>query len=156
MSVSTAVQNCIIRQGIHYDVISHTATGDSMHTANAAHIPGDQLAKSVMLEDDGGFLMAVVPATHRVEFGTLRWQLDRRLGLTTEENLDRLFPDCQPGAIPPLGPIYGLETVLDESLAECEDIYFEAGDHRHVVHVSGQDFLKLLEGSGRGRFSRHV
>lgn len=156
MSVSLAVQNCIIRQGIHYDVIRHPSTRDSMHTAEAAHIPGDQLAKCVILEDESGFLMAIVPATHRVELGALRRQLSRRLGLATEEELAGLFTDCQPGAIPPLGTAYAIETVLDESLAECEDIYFEAGDHRTVVRVTGKDFLMLLAGSRRGRFSHHV
>lgn len=156
MSVSVVVQNRIIREGIHYDVIQHPSTTDSMHTAEAAHIPGNQLAKSVILQDESGFLMAVVPATHRVEFGALRRQLDRRLGLATEQELAGLFTDCQPGAIPPLGTSYGMETVLDESLAECEDIYFEAGDHLNVVHVAGKDFLMLLTGSKRGRFSHHV
>ena len=156
MSVSVSVQNCIIRQGIHYDVIRHAFTTDSMHTAQAAHIPGDQLAKCVMLKDESGFLMAIVPATHRVEFGALRNQFDRRLGLTTETELAGLFTDCQPGAIPPLGTAYGIEAVLDESLAACGDIYFEAGDHQNVVHVSGKDFLMLLGGSKRGRFSHHV
>jgi len=155
MSVSVAVQNCMMRLGIHYEVIRHSSTSDSMHTAHAAHIPGDQLAKSVMLEDELGFLMAVVPATHKVELGTLRRQLNRRLGLATELELAELFTDCKPGAIPPLGTAYGIETVLDESLAECEDIYFEAGDHRDVVHVTGKDFLMLLAGSRRGRFSHH-
>ena len=156
MSVSTTVQNCIIREGIHYDVIGHPSTRDSMHTAEAAHIPGDQLAKCVLLEDETGFLMAIVPATHRVELGALRRQLSRRLGLATEAELGGLFTDCQPGAIPPLGMAYGIETVLDESLAECEDIYFEAGDHQNVVRVTGKDFLSLLAGSRRGRFSHHV
>ena len=156
MSVSTTVQNCIIREGIHYDVIGHPSTRDSMHTAEAAHIPGDQLAKCVLLEDETGFLMAIVPATHRVELGALRRQLSRRLGLATEAELGGLFTDCQPGAIPPLGMAYGIETVLDESLTECTDIYFEAGDHLNIVRVTGKDFLKLLVGSRRGRFSHHV
>lgn len=156
MSVSTAVQNCIIRQGIHYDVISHPPTTDSMHTAGAVHIPGDQLAKCVLLVDEFGFLMAVVPATHRIEFAALGRQLNRRLGLATETELTGLFTDCQAGAIPPLGTAYGIETVLDESLAECEDIYFEAGDHLNVVRVTGKDFLRLLAEPKRGRFSHHV
>ncbi|OGT80088.1 MAG: hypothetical protein A3H91_16885 [Gammaproteobacteria bacterium RIFCSPLOWO2_02_FULL_61_13] len=156
MSVSTTVQNCIIREGIHYDVIGHPSTRDSMHTAEAAHIPGDQLAKCVLLEDETGFLMAIVPATHRVELGALRRQLSRRLGLATEAELGGLFTDCQPGAIPPLGMAYGIETVLDESLTECTDIYFEAGDHLNIVRVTGKYFLKLLVGSRRGRFSHHV
>ena len=156
MSVSTVVQNCIIQQGIHFDVIEHASTDDSMHTAAAARIPGDQLAKSVVLKDEFGFVMAVVPATHRVDLGALSRQVNRRLGLATETELAPFFTGCQPGAVPPLGSAFGMETILDESLAGCEDIYFEAGDHRNLVHVQGMEFLLLMAGSRRGRFSHRV
>jgi len=156
MPVSTTVQNSIIREGVHYDVIRHASTSDSTHTAKEAHVPGDRLAKSVMLEDDDGYVMAVVPATHKVELGALRKMLNRRLGLATEAELGELFQDCDVGAIPPLGKAYGIETILDESLTGCNDIYFEAGDHRDIVHVSGDDFLRLMGDARRGRFSHHV
>ncbi len=156
MTMPASVKEYLRQQGVHYDLITHMHTGDSMRTAGAAHVPGDLLAKSVMLEDETGYVMAVVPSTHRLDLGVLRQQLDRRLGLATEAELGDLFRDCERGAVPPLGAAYGIEMVVDESLARCRDVYFEAGDHVDLVHVSGEDFLRLMEGARRGQFSHHV
>ena len=155
MSISVAVQNSIIRQAIHYDVVRHSWACDSSHTAQAAHVPGDRLAKPVMLEDDNGYVMAVIPATHRVNLGTVGKLMKRRLGLVTETELGDLFQDCEVGAIPPIGPAYGIETIVDEGLLDGNDVYFEAGDHCDLVHVSGNDFHKLMGNARAGQFSRH-
>ena len=109
-----------------------------------------------MLEDDKGFLMAVVPASHKVDLGAVRRQLNRELGLATDRELVELFKDCEPGALPPLGLAYGIDTILDESLVDVPDIYFEAGDHRVLVHVSGSGFLKLMANAPRGQISHHA
>ena len=153
MTVSATVQSYLGSQGVHYELIAHDRTGDSMHTAQAAHIPGRQFAKCVLLEDPEGYLMAVVPATHRVDLGVLHRCFGRPLGLATEEELPDLFIDCEPGAIPPLGEAYGIDAIVDESLIGLDDVYFEAGDHRDVVHISGSDFVKLLADAPQGRFS---
>ena len=100
-------------------------------------------------------VMAVLPATHMVDLGAVRQQLGRDVGLATESELAGLFMDCEPGAIPPLGQAYGVEAIIDESLARAEDIYFEAGDHCALVHVSGKDFLKLMGNAPFGQISRH-
>ena len=156
MTIAVSVENYLSRAGVHYDVIGHARTADSAHSAQAAHVPGDQLAKGIVLKDEQGFLIAVVPASHRVDLGTLHRQLHRPLGLATEHELAGLFGDCEPGAIPALGAAYGIETILDESLASTRDIYFEAGDHRELVHVSGSDFLKLMADTPRAKISRHA
>ncbi len=103
MSIATSVESYLSREGILYDTLHHAPTKDSMHSAQAAHIPGDRLAKCVLLEDDNGFLMAVVPATHKVDLGALHRALNRDLGLATDRALIELFRDCEPGAVPPLG-----------------------------------------------------
>lgn len=156
MTMATSVKNHLEKRGVRYDIITHPRTLDSMHTADAAHVPGDQLAKSVMLEDDKGYLMVVVPCTHRVDLGVLHKQLDRRLGLATESELTDLFKDCERGAVPPVGSAYGIDMVLDESLVHCADVYFEAGDHTDLVHVSGKDFMRLMDSARRGQISHHV
>ena len=92
------MQDCLAREGVHYDMIAHQRTRDSNHTAQAAHIPGDRLAKCVMLEDDKGYLMAVIPASHKVDLGAVHRQLNRALGLATDRELVELFKDCEPGA----------------------------------------------------------
>ena len=156
MSIATSVQNCLIREGVPYGTILHEHTRDSLHTAQAAHIPGDRLAKCVMLADDRGYLMAVIPATHKVDLGALHRQLNRNLGLATDRELLELFKDCEPGALPPLGLAYGIDMILDESLADLPDIFFEAGDHQVLVHTSGGDFLRLMAKAPCGRISYHV
>ncbi len=156
MSIATSVQNYLAREGVPYGTILHEHTRDSTHTAQAAHIPGDRLAKCVVLSDDHGYLMAVIPSTHKVDLGALHRQFSRNLGLATDRELIELFKDCEPGALPPLGLAYGIDMILDESLADSPDIYFEAGDHRALVHTSGGDFLRLMANAPRGRISYRV
>src|SRR5690242_10601111 len=100
MSIAASVQDYLTRAGVPYDTLMHERTRDSMHSAQAAHISGDRLAKCVVLEDDNGFLMAIIPATHKVDLGALHRTLNRNLGLATDRELIELFKDCEPGALP--------------------------------------------------------
>ncbi len=156
MSIAASVQRYLAREGVRYDTLEHAHTRDSMHSAQAAHIPGDRLAKCVVLEDDRGFLMAVIPATHKVDLGGMHRALNRSLGLATDRELIELFKDCEPGALPPLGPAYGIDTILDVCLAVPPDIYFEAGDHQVLVHVRGSEFLRLMANVPRAHISYRV
>jgi Ala-tRNA(Pro) deacylase len=156
VSIATSVQSYLARERVTYETLEHVPTSDSMHSAQAAHIPGDRLAKCVLLEDEFGFLMAVIPATHRVDLGALHRTLDRNLGLATDRALIELFKDCEPGAVPPLGPAYGIDTILDERLFDAPDIYFEAGDHQALIHLHSSEFLRLMNDVPRGRISHHV
>lgn len=156
MAIAIKLREYLERQGVKYDLLEHPYTTDSMHTASEAHIPGDYLAKCVLLEDENGYLMAVIPATYRVDLAMLRRLLNRRLGLATEQELADLFQDCELGAIPPIGKAYGIDVVMDENLAQCKEVYFEAGDHTALVHIDGMDFQGLMTGTMCGHFSRHV
>jgi Ala-tRNA(Pro) deacylase len=108
----------------------------------------------VLLEDEFGYVMAVVPAARRVDIERLGQQLHRKLELATSAEITDLFEDCEDGAMPALGTPYQIPTVYDESLAGLEDIYFEAGDHDEIVHMKGDAFLELLSESLHGRFSK--
>jgi Ala-tRNA(Pro) deacylase len=156
MTIAASVQHYLDQEGVEYDTIAHSRTRDSSHTAQAAHVPGDRLAKCVMLGDDNGYLMAVIPASHRLDLRAIRLELNRELGLATEREILELFKDCDPGAVPPLGYAYGIDMILDQSLADTPDAYFEAGDHESLIHVSGRDFLKLMADSPRRSVSHHV
>ena len=156
MAISRSLKNYLEEQGVQYDVVRHVHTESSMHTAAAAHVPGDRLAKSVLVVDEEGCLLVVVPSSHRVQLGELDRQLERNLGLATEDELRELFKDCKIGAIPPAGAAYGIETVVDESLTEQPEVWFEAGDHELLIHVRGEQFSKLVGDAPRRRFSRHV
>lgn len=156
MAIATSVRDCLARQNIQYELLTHSHTHDSLHTAHAAHVPGDLLAKGVMLEDDRGYLMAVIPATRRVDVGVLGRELGRRLGLATEAELGDIFSDCERGAVPPVGSAYGVEMMVDETLTRCKEVYFEAGNHTDLVHLSGDEFMRLMDGARRGQFSHHL
>ncbi len=157
MSISTTLREYLENKGIEYDLLEHPLTQTASETAHAAHIPGDLLVKSVVLEDEQGYVMAVIPSTRRVEIGKLSKHLHRRLGLATEDELSRLFDDCETGAIPPIGQAYGMDVVVeDDCLTECSDVYFEGGDHMDLIHVSGQDFQLLMGAAKHCKFTRHV
>lgn len=140
---------------VAYELVSHPRTESSTRTAQAAHVTGERVAKSVVLHDKQGYLLAVVPSTHRIELETLQRLLARPLNLATESEITKLFDDCELGAVPPVGAAYGLEVIVDEGLTEEPDVYFEAGDHRSLVHVSSKDFATLIANAQRGRFSHH-
>jgi len=156
MTVATTLREYLNRWGVEYEVVPHMHTNSSLETAEAAHVSGDKLAKCVMTEDYRGYLMVVVPASHEVEFSLLDEQLDRRLELATEEELADIFDDCELGAIPPLGEAYGVDVAVDRRLAECDDVYFEAGDHAELLHLRGEDFRDLMAGAEHGNYSRHL
>ena len=145
MSMASNVRNFLDRTGIHYSVDRHPHTSTSMNTAEAAHVLGEQIAKGVLLRDAFGYVLAVVPATHHVRIGKLADQLGRDLETAPEMDLEYVFSDCEMGAVPALGQAYDLDTVVDQSLCEQSDIYFEGGDHEALVHLAGEDFEELME-----------
>jgi Ala-tRNA(Pro) deacylase len=154
MAIASTVSNYLAEHDVAYDVLTHPHTATSGESAEAAHIPGTRLAKSVIMEDDQGYLMVVLPSNRQVNLGELHRQLNRNLGLATESELSSLFKDCEVGALPAIGPAYGMETVVDDTLAEQADVYFEAGDHEQLIHVSSETFQSLLgEKTRHGCFS---
>lgn len=140
--------------GVPYEVLPHPHSECSAETARQARIPADRLAKPVLLEDERGYVVAVVPASRRIDLRSLGAQLHRELELASEEEIATLFPDCERGALPPIAPAYRLPVVFDDALSKLPEVYFEAGDHEDVVHVRGEDFVALLEGALHGHFSR--
>ncbi|MBI3561745.1 MAG: YbaK/EbsC family protein [Gammaproteobacteria bacterium] len=152
MAIAMTLQRYLESSGIDYEVVQHTHTHSSRDTAQAAKIPMAHLVKSVVFEDEVGYLMAVVPASHHVAIGQLSRQLGRRLGLATEPELAQLFNDCEQGAIPPIGNAYGMDVIMDDSLMQCEDVYIEAGDHVEVLHLKAEDFYRLMHGADHGAF----
>lgn len=157
MGMAIAIQDYLKTTGVKYEVVKHPRRVVSSEIAQTAHIAGSQLAKGVVLHaEDGGYLLVVVPSTHKVDLDVLSETLSRPLGLATEDEVATLFPDCDAGAVPPLGPAYGLKVLLDKGLADEDDVYFEAGDHAALVHVSGRDFGKLVGEAQLGAFGHHT
>jgi Ala-tRNA(Pro) deacylase len=142
-------------QNAMYDTLFHEPTMTSMRTAEACHIPGDCLAKGVVLRRNGSYLLAVLPASHRISLPELRMELGEDVDMASESNVDGIFWDCAPGAVPPIGECYGLDVVVDETIDQQPDIYFEGGDHTTLVHMSQSQFARLTPNARRERFSFH-
>ncbi|HEB88155.1 MAG TPA: YbaK/EbsC family protein, partial [Deltaproteobacteria bacterium] len=144
MPLSQTLESFLSERGAHYTIESHAPSMTSLDTARCACVDEDCLAKSVVLEDDRGYVLAVLPASRRLEVGRIRDKLGRPLHLANEYEMVRLFPDCALGAVPPLGAAYGLPTVLDSSLENRSEVFFEAGDHETLVRMEGDEFRGLL------------
>lgn len=153
MTIAKKLQDYIEREGIDYETVAHHRTATSSQSAQAAHVPGRRMAKCVVVHHEAGYMLAVVPSTHRVELSTLQGLMDRRLGLASEDEVSTLFGDCDEGAIPPIGMAYNVPVIIDESLENASDIYFEGGDHRTLVHVTGPAFRTLTKDAQVARFS---
>jgi Ala-tRNA(Pro) deacylase len=155
MTIALRLLEYLEHKGVDYELIRHPHSDTSMMTAEKAHVSGEDVAKCVVLEDDKGYVMAVIPATHQLELEAVKESLKRRMHLAGEHELPALFPDCELGAVPPLGAAYGYDVVVDEALAARPEVYFEAGDHAQLVHVSGDDFRALMQDARRASISRH-
>jgi len=153
MAVAETIQRFLDQHSFEYNLVPHPHTGSSHETAEAAHVSEDHIAKAVIVKDTANYAMVVVPASNWVEVEHLRKELNRDFHLATEDELVKLFSDCEAGAVPPLGPAYGVETFLDQALTSLANIYFEAGDHEQLVHMAGDDFRTLLGGVRHGYYS---
>lgn len=153
MAMAITLKEYLESHPLHYDAVHHAHTNSSRASASAAHQPGCKVAKSLLLKDGERFLLAVLPADRRLHFGQLHHLLDRQIGLATEKEVAEVFKDCALGAIPPAGLLYDLDTVVDESLLQQDEVYFEAGDHENLIHMTQQDFRKLLGDARHARIS---
>jgi Ala-tRNA(Pro) deacylase len=153
VAIALTVAGFLQSRHISYDVIMHPYSDSTRKVAETAHVSPKQLAKAVILNDQRGFLMAVIPGDRQVSLDVLAKKLGRRLSLVPENRLAPVFRDCESGAIPPLGPAYGMETIVDDSLVGQPEVYFESGDHRGLIRVGGEEFLTLLREAMYGRFT---
>lgn len=156
MAIATTLKSFLDEHGAQYEVVKHPTTPSANRSAEAAHVPGDRFAKAVVLENHGRPMLAALPATRRLQLGRLHHELGEHVGLATEDEMRDLFPDCERGAVPALGTAYGIEMLLDDSLADQDDIFIEGGDHHSLVHLSGEAFRSLLGEVRHGDFSTHV
>ena len=133
-------------QKVKYKTLKHKEVYTAQEVAASAHIPGRQLAKSVMIKLDKKMAMAVLSAAHQIDFKRLKKALGvKKTKLATEKEFEELLPDCEMGATPPFGNLYDLEVIVDESLSTQETIAFSAGSHTELIQLSYQDFEKLVK-----------
>jgi Ala-tRNA(Pro) deacylase len=156
MAIAITLQEYLHNHISDYEVIDHRRTSSTLHSAEAAHIPGDRMVKSVLLGDDESYMLAVIPATHHIDFDDVTQLTGRNLFLISEEELQQAFADCETGAIPPLGEPYGIETLVDVALLQQPDLYLETGDHGKLLHLSTETFQELEGSAITGEFSYHI
>jgi Ala-tRNA(Pro) deacylase len=132
--------------GVKYVVISHSRAYTAQEIAASAHVPGRELAKSVMVKVDGKLSMVVMPASHSIDFDVLKKQTGaKNVHLATEEEFVQKFPDCEVGAMPPFGNLYEIDVYVSEKLADDEEIAFNAGSHTELIRLPYADFATLAQ-----------
>jgi Ala-tRNA(Pro) deacylase len=145
MSILKELKEFLDANGAAYEVRSHRPVFTAQEVAAAEHLPGRAMAKVVVVCDGGGYLMAVVPATHQVALGLLAQAIGTTgLRLATEAEFASLFPGCEAGAMPPFGNLFSLPVWVDAELAEDDEIAFNAGSHEQTVHMHYGDFARLV------------
>lgn len=153
MTIAPKLRLFLDSQHAVYELTEHRPTLSSTETARVAHIPPSCMAKAVLLAmPDEEPLLAVLPADRRIDIADLRTELDGKPRLADEKQVVEIFDDCMPGAVPPLGSGYGVDMIVDDDLAREPDIFFEAGDHRSLVHMEQAEFRRLTRGARHGSF----
>ncbi len=134
------------RNNVRYITISHSVAYTAQGVAALAHISGKELAKTVIVKLDGKLAMAVVPASVHVDLSRLKSATGAsRAEIAGEDEFRDKFPNCETGAMPPFGNLYGMEVFADRSLSRDKEIAFNAGSHRELVRLSWGDFVELVK-----------
>jgi len=146
MPILTKLREYLDKQKVPYEVLSHRQAFTAQEVAQAQHVPGRELAKVVMVRSGGAFVMLVVPAPYRVDLERAKSAVGKTdLVLATEDEFRGLFPQCEAGAMPPFGNLYGLPVYVDQTLTRDEEIVFNAGTHTQTVKMKYADFARLVQ-----------
>lgn len=141
MPILAKLKEFLEHNRVAYTVLSHSPAFTAEEVAAAQHVPARELAKVVIVKADDHFLMVVLPALHKVDVQKLP---ERGARLATEAELARIFPLCEPGAMPPFGNLFGLPVYVDHTLAHRDEIVFQAGTHTQTVRMKYADFARLV------------
>ena len=142
----TKIRKFLDKHNIKYTIIKHSSAFTAQEIAASAHISGKELAKTVMIKFDGKMAMAVLPASYKISFDDLKEVLGvEKVRLAYEQEFMDKFPDCEVGAMPPFGNLYGLEVYVAESLADDEEIAFNACSHTELIRMKYKNFEELVK-----------
>ena len=142
----TKIKEFLDNNKVKYVIVQHSPAYTAQEVAATAHISGKELAKTVMIKIEGKLAMAVLPASYKISFDQLKEALDvDDVKLAYEQEFMDKFPDCEVGAMPPFGNLYGLDVYVAESLAEDEEIAFNACSHTELIKMRFDDFEKLIK-----------
>lgn len=130
---------------VKYAELHHSPAYTAQQIAEAAHIPGKELAKTVIVKLDSKLAMVVVPSNDKVDLEAVRKASGaHKIELASEHEFKNKFPECETGAMPPFGNLFGMEVYIDKHLAEDKKIAFNAGSHSELMWVLYEDFIKLV------------
>lgn len=141
------VQSYLDEHEVHYRLCRHTSVYTAQELAAAEHVSGRRVIKPVVVRADGQFVLCALPANYRVDLSELKSQLlANDVALADERTIAQLFHDCQPGAVPPIGRLYGMTTLMDESLlCRCGHVTFQAGTHEDAVTMTLADYRRVAQ-----------
>jgi len=146
MSISPKLQSFLDENHIKYIMITHSRAFTAQEIAARMHVPGKELAKTVIVKLDGKFAMVVLPASYKVDFEALKTATGaRKVELATEWEFQNLFPDCETGAMPPFGNLYNLPVYVSRELTEDEEIVFNACTHTDTIRMRYKDYEQLVK-----------
>jgi len=145
MTVTARLKSFLDENKITYTVMSHAPAYTAQAAAAVMHISGKEIVKTVVVRAGEDTALAVLPASHHVNLEKLGLLLGKPARLATEQEFADLFPDCELGAMPPIGQLYNLPVVVDKSLADDEEIVFNAGTHRDAIRMRFADFARLVK-----------
>jgi Ala-tRNA(Pro) deacylase len=133
------------KQGVGYKIREHRSTFTAQQMAAEEHVSGMAVAKPVVVKADNKFYMCVLPACCKVDFDVLKEQIGaRQIELADEKEMARIFSDCALGAEPPFGNLYQLDTIMDQSLEDDDEIVFQGGTHEQAIRMSIDDYRRLV------------
>ena len=134
------------QEKIKYVSIMHSTAYTAQEVAASAHVTGRELAKTVIVELDGKMAMAVLPANRKIVLQDLREVTGSdQVKFASEDEFNKKFPDCETGAMPPFGNLYGMEVYVAESLTDNDEIAFNAGSHTEIIKLAYKDFQRLVQ-----------
>ena len=156
MSISRKIRELLERENVGYEVLEHSLAYTALEVAEAQHIPGHQVIKSVVVNADGNWILCVLPATHKIDFEKLNQTFSfEDTFLANEGRVAGLFPGCDVGAMPPFGSLAGIKVYVDSDLKENETVAFNAGTHTDLLKIRFKDFMRI-ENPILGDFSVHI
>lgn len=146
MDCKLHLKTYLTENGIGYHEMTHDQAFTAQEVAAALHVHGKSLAKVVMVKANDWLVMLVLPATQQIDFTRLKRALDTdEVRLAREDEFEHLFPDCDTGAMPPFGNLYGVPVCVDGSLTRLPEIVFQAGTHQETMQVTYKDFARLVK-----------
>ena len=156
MTVGEKLKMLFEEEKVPFEIMTHSESYTAQETAAGLHVPGAQLAKVVMVKADGDLIMLVLPAEHNIDFGKLKKILgSKKIVLAGEEDFGDLFPDCDLGAMPPFGNLYGVPVWVEEHMTQQQNIVFNACTHHEAARITYADYERIVQPEVAA-FEKHV